>query len=157
MTHQQERSGPPELGEAQPQAQSALKRVGLFLAMVLGTGALGAALATLVARFGWPLLLRGELPGLADIMRACLLLVAAGHLAGVVLGMVAADRLTHRRGSLPLGIAGSILGVGPVVGLYFLTSDIDLPVVVPVICLGVGPPLLGTAGFHLGRRRHDKS
>jgi len=139
------------LGEAQPQAQSALKRVGLFLAMALGTGGLGAALAALSAFMGVRMM-RGELPGLT-VLGLFLLIVAASHVAGVIIGIVFTHRALHYRGSLWLGVVGSILGAGLAIGLFFLAMNVNLPGTLLFVCLGVGPPLLGTAGFHLRRRR----
>ena len=129
-----------------------MKRVGLFLAMVLGTGAVGAALATLAAFIGIRLL-RGELPGLT-VLGVFLLIVAVNHIAGVIIGIVVTDRVIHYRGSLWLGIAGSVIGVGPVIGLLALGANVTGGTL--LICLGLGPPLLGTAGFHLRRRRGSK-
>ena len=129
-----------------------MKRVGLFLVMVLGTAAAGAALATLAAFIGVRLL-RGELPGLA-VLGVFLLLVAANHVAGVIIGIIVTDRAVHYRGSLWLGIAGSVLGVAPVIGLLALSANVTGGTL--LICLGLGPPLLGTAGFHLRKKRDSK-
>ena len=153
MAHGGDRSRSHRPGRAKAQLPPTLKRVGVFLAMVLGTGAAGAALATLAAFIGIRLM-RGELPGLAGL-GVFLLLVVISHVAGVIIGIVATDRVIHYRGSLWLGITGSIIGVGPLAGLLALAANVTGGTL--LVCLGLGPPLLGTLGYHLKRRRGGKS
>jgi hypothetical protein len=118
--------------------------------MVTGTACTGAAFAYLAAFIGAQVL-RGGSIGFASL-GIVLLLMITGYLIGVIAGIVLTDRIIHYRGSLLLAVPGSILGCGVVFVLAADPLNLNPNIGVLVTCLCIFPPLVGTTGFHLGRK-----
>ncbi len=86
-----------------------------FLAVVIGTAVVGAAVATASAYVGGTILgsRLGDFGGLGVI----LLVMIVGYVLGVIAGIVVTHRLIGYRGSVWLGVVGSVLGIGIMLGL----------------------------------------
>lgn len=120
-----------------------------FLGMVLLTGASG-----LVTGFGVGYLLaalmRNQLEGWGGLVGAIIGLFVF-YPVGVVLGQII-FKLRRYRGSLLLGIAGVFLGAFMTMGLsYLLHINVSSNILLPSFL--VLTPLIGTAGYYLGRRK----
>ncbi|HEY91634.1 MAG TPA: hypothetical protein G4O07_07345 [Dehalococcoidia bacterium] len=124
-----------------------------FLGMVIGTAGTGAVIAFLAA-FISGLVMRGWNIGFASL-GILLLLMILGYLAGVIVGIVLTDKVFHYRGSLLFAIPGSIMGTGLVFVLAADPLNLDPAISILFTCLFLFPPLLGTTGFHLGRKRNS--
>ena len=125
------------------------KKTLAFLAMALGLAVTGGLLGLLGA-FASGVALRRSAFGLAGL-GVVILVMLAGYLAGVIVGVIVTDKVVHYRGSVWLGILGSIAGMGVsagIAGLLSLNSG-------PELLFGsifAAIPMLGTAGFHLRRK-----
>ena len=130
--------------------QSPFRRKTLrFLAMALGLAVMGAGFG-LLAALASGVALRRSAFGLAGL-GVVILVMLAGYLAGVIVGVIVTDKVVHYRGSVWLGILGSIAGIGVSAGLA-LVLNVGLS---PELLFGsifAAIPLLGTAGFHLRRK-----
>ena len=141
-----------------PQIVSPLWRKALyFLAMAFGLAVAGVGFG-LLAAFASGVALRRSAFGLAGL-GVVLLVMMAGYLVGVIVGVIVTDRVVHHRGSIWLGVLGSIAGMGLAAGLAMLAEaqNLNLP---PELLFGsvfAAVPLLATAGFRLrGRSRAAK-
>ena len=126
------------------------KKTLAFLAMALGLAVTGGLLGLLGA-FASGVALRRSAFGLAGL-GVVILVMLAGYLAGVIVGVVLTDKVVHYRGSVWLGILGSIAGMGITAAL---AGPLDLALS-PELLFGsifAAIPLLATAGFHLRRRK----
>ena len=141
----------PVLNTAQRQPQSLKGKSFTFLGMAIGTASTGAVVAFLAAYIGGQVI-GGRTFGFASL-GIILLLMIIGYLTGVIVGIVLTDKVIHYRGSLLLAIPGSILGTGLVFILAADPLNLNPNIDILLACMGIGPPLLGTAGFHLGRKR----
>jgi len=121
-----------------------MKRVARFIGMVAGLTVCGAILAVIGAFIG------GRVFGddTFGALGLAILGIVVGYFLGIILGMVLIKKFIHQRGSILLGILGSIAGVviavfvgimlDPDINLFFWIALIS----VPVLCL---------AGFYLKR------
>ena len=123
--------------------------------MVIGTAGIGAVIAFLSA-FISGLVMREWNIGFASL-GILLLLMIIGYLAGVIVGMVLTDRVIHYRGSLLFAIPASIMGTGLVFVLAADPLNLNPNISVLFTCLFLFPPLMGTTGFHLGRKRNNQT
>ena len=122
-----------------------------FIAMALGTAVVGAAVATASAYIGGTIM-GGRLGGFGGL-GVILLLMIVGYVLGVVAGIVITDKLIRYRGSVWLGIAGSVLGMGIMFGLVASPLNADVGLEGLLAGMIAVPALLGTIGFHIKRGR----
>ena len=122
-----------------------------FLGMLIGTAGIGGVIAFLSA-FISGLVMREWNIGFASLGILTLLMIF-GYLAGVIVGIVLTDKVINYQGSLLFAIPGSIIGTGLVFVLAADPLNLNPAIGILFICLFLFPPLLGTIGFHLGRKR----
>ena len=133
-----------------PGARSRLGSGLRFAGMMLGTAVIGFGFS-FPAAFAGAFVMRNDLFGLGSLVGA-FAGVAVGYPLGVVAGIIAADRLVRYHGSLWLGTLGAVAAAGLVAGV---AGPLEAAATTAGLaaCFFVLPPLLGTLGFHLGRRR----
>jgi hypothetical protein len=126
-----------------------LKKAAILIVMVLGTAIAGIVIGILGTLIGAWLVGGNDFGGFGELVGALLGMVF-GYPAGVILGLVIMRYAFHRKGSVLLGAAGVVVGMA----LFFLLSEplgLNLePVFLWSVLLGL-PPVMGTAGFLLGR------
>ena len=123
---------------------SIIRRVAMFVGMTAGLALCGAVFAVAGGFIGGGLIGENNFGALG----LAILCVVAGYFLGNILGMVLIKKFINPRGSILLGVLGSIAGVvitvivgiilGPDINLFFWIALIS----VPVLCL---------AGFYLKR------
>ena len=139
-----------------PQTPSPLwRRTLAFLSMAFGLAVMGLGVG-LLAAFVSGVALRRSAFGLAGL-GVVMLVMMAGYLVGVIVGIIVTDKVVHHRGSIWLGVLGSIAGMGLAAGLAGLAEPLNLNLA-PGLLFGsvfAAIPLLGAAGFrlHPGRLR----
>jgi hypothetical protein len=123
------------------------KRIIALISVMLGTALSGIAMAAVIA-FVLSRVMSNSFGGWGGLLAAGIG-IAAGYPAGIIIAQVVVKRAMHYPGSLLGGAAGVMVGVLPlVVGEIW---PLSLPAGGAAILLLVLCPLLGTAGFHLGK------
>ena len=126
-----------------------IKDILKFLGMVLLTGASGLVLGFGVG-YLLAALMRNQLEGWGGLVGAIIGLFVF-YPVGVIMGQVI-FKLRHYRGSLLLGIAGVFAGAFMTMGLsYLFHINVSSNILLPSFLMLT--PLLGTAGYYLGRRK----
>ena len=78
--------------------------------------------------------------------------LAIGYPIGVIFGILLVNKFLHYRGSLLLGVIGSLLGAAfNYVLVEYLDLDLNMSLLLAIVLLV--PAILGTAGYHLRGRR----
>ncbi len=115
-----------------------------FLGMVVVIGLVGIALGLLAAVIGIAILGgEGDFGALAGLGG-----MAIGYPIGVILGVLLVNKFLHYRGSLLLGVVGSLLGaVFNYVLVKYLNLNLSLNLLLAIALLA--PAILGAAGYHL--------
>ena len=128
--------------------QSGVKKILKYILMTLGLGIIGIAFGAIGAFIG------GRLLGANSVGFGALGLaiegIIVGYPAGIIVGIVLIRKVLHQKGSLLLGIVGSIIGAVIVMVLaepLHLNSNTNLLfgtflVIIPIFCL---------IGFYLRR------
>ena len=137
----------------QDQVPSPLKKSAAFIGLVMGTALVGFVFG-LIAAFIGASIFQGDSGGFGSPVGALAGMII-GYPIGVMIGIFVISKLLRYRGSLLLGVVGSILGVVIPIGLAELLDLNANPDLLWVLIL-LMPPLLGTAGFHLMGRRVTK-
>lgn len=122
-----------------------------FLAMTIGTAVVGAAVATASAYVGG-MILGGRLGDFGSL-GVILLVMMVGYVLGVIAGIVITHRLIGYRGSVWLGVVGSVLGIGIMLGLVAEPLNVNLGLEGLFAGMLAAPALLGAIGFHIRRWR----
>jgi hypothetical protein len=125
------------------------RKVAAFLGVVVVIGLIGIALGLLVAVIG--IAIQG---GAGDFgtLAAGFSSMAIGYPIGVILGILLVNKFLHYRGSLLLGVFGSLLGaICNYVRVEYLNLDLSLNLLLAIGLLA--PAILGAAGYHLQGRR----
>ena len=119
-------------------------KVAAFLGMVVVIGLVGIALGLLAAVIGIAILGgEGDFGALAGLGG-----MAIGYPIGVILGVLLVNKFLHYRGSLLLGVVGSLLGaVFNYVLVKYLNLNLSLNLLLAIALLA--PATLGAAGYHL--------
>jgi hypothetical protein len=131
---------------AQKSSNSWIKRVVLFLGMIIGTGLCGL-LVGIIASFIGATVLDDGTAGFGRLV-GVLAGMVIGYLIGVIVGILIINKLLHYSGSLRFGFIGALLGWIAVIGLsraFEVLNDTNL-VFVSIL---IAPPLFGTIGFHV--------
>jgi len=117
--------------------------------MVLGTAVTGILIGILGVVIGAWLVGGNAFGGFGDVVGALIGMVF-GYPVGVIIGMVLIRYVLHYRGSVIFGTGGVVVAMGLFLlltgmGLYF--EPVFLWTMLFALC-----PILGTAGYYLGRR-----
>ena len=124
-----------------------MKKTLKFVLMAIGLGVIGFAFAVLGALIGGRVLGKG-----ADFMALGLVVIGliVGYAVGIMVGIISLKKVLHQRGSVALGLIGSVIGaVLPLVlaDPLRLNSNTDLLLIVFLISV----PVFSLAGFLLKR------
>lgn len=123
-----------------------MKSIIRFIAQAIGVGIVGIIVGiacTLAGAF----IMKGELSGFGGLAGALMGFII-GYPLGVIIGIVLINKVLHYRGSLLLGVIGSILGAFLTIGLAEpLHLNLNSNILFGTFFLSV--PLLGVIGFHL--------
>ena len=124
-----------------------MKKILKFVLMAIGLGVIGFAFAVLGALIGGRVLGKG-----ADFMALGLVVIGliVGYAVGIMVGIISLKKVLQQRGSVALGLIGSVIGaVLPLVLAepLRLNSNTDLLLIVFLISV----PVFSLAGFLLKR------
>lgn len=126
-----------------------MKRVGSFLVMMLGTAALGVLTGVILGTV-LAITLGSRLEGW-DALAVLGVGIIFGYPLGIILCQVIAYKWRRYPGSLPLGIAGTILGATAALGIaYLLYPKVAVGISMPAYFMLT--PILGTVGYRLKGR-----